>query len=198
LNLKGIAITDHETFQGVKLVIDNNPYENIEIIRGEEVNTNLGDILCLCIQEEVKSRNFFDLYKEVSEQGGIIILPHPLKDHNPKIFSNLNNIYGIEVYNGRTKNYCKEVMKIIKNYPHLVPVGGSDAHLPWEIGNSATMIEIPDKTENVIFCDAIKKHKTIALNLRKQNMVTRETSIALSKSKKILWGKRIAANRSKK
>jgi predicted metal-dependent phosphoesterase TrpH len=198
LNLKGIAITDHETFQGVKLAMDNNPYENIEIIPGEEVNTNWGDVLCLCIQEELKSRNFFDLIKEVSEQKGIIILPHPLKGHNPKIFSNLENIHGIEIHNGRTKNHSKEIIKIIKKYPHLVPVGGSDAHLPWEIGNSVTIIEKLDKTEDITFCNAIQKYKTAALNLRNKNMTKIKISIALSKTKKKLWGKRIARNRSKK
>lgn len=195
IGLNGIAITDHDTFKGVKDSIKHNIYEDVEIIPGEEVRTNWGDILCLCIKEGVKSRYFFDVIKEVTEQGGITILPHPFKDHHRDILSNLENIDGIEVINGRERDYREKVEEIISRYPHLIEVGGSDAHLPWEIGQVITIIDIPDNCGNLSFCEAIKKYKSKGAWLQERHFLSRSISIITSKVKKRLWGERIVKGR---
>ena len=188
IGLNGVAITDHEAFDGFKVARDNNKYKNIEIIPGEEVKSELGDILCLCIKREIVSRRFIDIIDEVVEQNGLIILPHPYKYHDPIIFSYMNSFHGVESINGRADDYSENLKEEVKNYTNLVKTGGSDAHLPWELGNVVTQIEVLEKYNNYSFCEIIKNGKVRPVRRKKLNFFYAKTAYTLSKVKKMFHG----------
>ncbi len=195
LGLNGIAITDHNTFDSIKWIQKFNLDNTLEIIPGEEVLTNWGDILCLCIKEPIKSKNIFDVVKEVKEQKGITILPHPFKNHDKAIFDNLEIIDGVEICNGRTKDYYERIKKITYKYPHLIEVGGSDAHFLWEIGKVVTTIEIPDNRKGIKFYEAIREFKPEIEKLNKKLPFIYPIFNIGSKIKKKTWGKHVANRR---
>ena len=68
LGLDGVAFTDHNTIKGaieaktlVKRLAQNKEYDDFEVIVGEEVRTNLGDVLVYYVQEEIPKGDFFDV-----------------------------------------------------------------------------------------------------------------------------------------
>ncbi len=163
--LNGLAVTDHNTIKGAVETKKLNKDPNFEVIIGEEVMTNKGEVLALYINEEIKPGKFEDVIKEIKQQGGISILAHPFSMVGLQRKRASGNIYdkvdAIEGFNARSffkfENYeaqikAKEIDKPI--------TAGSDYHFWFEVGRAYTMFEGDLKT-------AIKEHKT---NIRGSNL----------------------------
>ena len=137
--LDGIAITDHDTISGWKEAIRAAKKLNVVLVLGEEIKTKEGDILGLFLKEEIKAKTPLEVIKEIKNQGGIAIIPHPY--HWRKPFKDLekykNLADGIEVFNARSqskKGNQKAFNFALKN--NLVMTAGSDAHSSFEVGNA--------------------------------------------------------------
>jgi predicted metal-dependent phosphoesterase TrpH len=130
-----VSITDHDSLKGS---MEAKKYEkdiNIKVIVGEEIKTDLGDIIGLNLNDEIKTRQFIEVIEEIKEQGGISVFPHPFRGHknNEYIASKIDII---EVFNARSsfeenRKSFELVCELKKPY-----LAGSDAHLYTEIGNS--------------------------------------------------------------
>lgn len=143
--LTAIAITDHNTLKG-SLITSKIKRANIIVIKGMEIKTNIGDIIGLFIEEEIKSRNYLEVIDEIKEQDGLVYFPHPFKAHK-KILS--KNIDVVEIFNSRIKP--EENMKA-KNFAekNRKAIGaGSDAHTYWEIGLAGIKIKDVDDIESI-------------------------------------------------
>jgi len=131
--LSGIAITDHNTMRGVLQAKS----DKIKIIRGMEIKCQYGEMLCLYLNEEIKSRDFWEVADIVKEQGGKIFIAHPFDPFRTpwKNWSKelLKKIDGIEDHNGRCFFNSKAV-KFAKE-KNLRTIQGSDAHTLSEIGS---------------------------------------------------------------
>jgi len=139
LGLDGLAITDHNTIKGA--VEASKIDENIQIITGNEINTEKGDIIGLFLNDEIFSRQFYEVVDEIREQDGFIILPHPYKTHDKIPANVLNNIDAIEIFNGRISHELnKKARELIYN-KKLLFTGGSDAHLAKHVGSVMTMFD---------------------------------------------------------
>lgn len=136
--LDGVAITDHNSFR----YIDEIKSFGIKIITGMEIRTEYGDILTYFINEEIKSRKFIEVVKEVRKQDGICIVAHPFDVlRGASAWRNLKKILsyidGIEIFNSRcvfnsSNIYAEKLCKNLK-----IPfVAGSDAHFSFEIGSA--------------------------------------------------------------
>ena len=135
--LNGIALTDHNTTAGWEEAMKSAEKLNAVLILGEEIKTKrngktIGDILGLFLKEEIKSREPFEVIKEIKAQGGIVIIPHPF--HFPENFKESlekykNLIDGIEVFNARLPFSFrdKKSLEFAKKY-NLAMTAGSDAH----------------------------------------------------------------------
>ncbi|MFB6075688.1 MAG: PHP domain-containing protein, partial [Candidatus Aenigmatarchaeota archaeon] len=137
--LDGIAITDHNTFEGVKNAIEMD-LDDFLIIKGEEITSNRGDILGLFIEEEIKSRDYMEVIEEIKEQNGLVIIPHPFDLHRGEHFKNIeeikNEIDGVEVYNSRfIHNDANRKARKFAEANDLMRTGGSDSHTIFGIGN---------------------------------------------------------------
>lgn len=142
----GVAITDHETIRGA-LKTKSIVHDDFEVIIGSEVKTDKGEIIGLFLNEEIKSRNFYEAIEEIKDQDGMSVLPHPYRNG---LFesNNLMEMFDlVEGLNGRTsKELNYRAQELAKN--HGLPIiAGSDAHTPFEIGRIMNILQENDEVK---------------------------------------------------
>ena len=148
-----IAVTDHESIQGGLETRAVAPPELLVIV-GAEIYTDVGDIVCLFLQSEIRSRKALEVIAETHAQGGVAFLPHPLRSHPPSIADDvLEACDGYEVLNSRA-GWFQPVSRPGKAtrwelLAAKAPLGNSDAHLASEIGRGATLMPGPATADNV-------------------------------------------------
>ena len=138
-HLDGIAVTDHNTIKGGLRTRAIAP-EGFLVIPGAEIKTEKGEVIGLFLEEEITSRLFDAVKKEIIEQGGITILPHPYRNKyfNPEGL--IDAVDALEVMNARTSPTLNEkALRLAEKYSKP-KIGGSDAHNRFEIGRVYTNI----------------------------------------------------------
>jgi len=138
--LSGIAIADHDAMTDI--------HQPSFIVPGSEIKTEYGDIIGLFIKNNIKSRSFLAVQKEIKEQGGVTVLAHPYnkgKIRFPEEFIP-EYIDLIEVFNSRMKKeWNKKALELAQKYQKPI-TAGSDAHSYFEIGRSFLILEGPINT----------------------------------------------------
>ena len=146
--LNAIAVTDHNTIAGGMKTLRLNEKHSIIVIVGAEIATNIGDIIGLFLNEEIKSKDALDVIYEIKSQSGLVLIPHPFKMHKfDDIKPLMNNIDLLEGYNSRHPVTLEQMRSLkLMNKPL---VAGSDAHFSREIGLSQTILqcEVDDEEE---------------------------------------------------
>lgn len=156
--LDGIAVADHNTIKGGIEVSRANNDRDFEVIPGVEISTDKGHVLGLYVNEEIKSRGFFDVCGEIRKQGGIVILAHPFRLF-PHLRSKIKGVDiskyldAVECYNARTSYFGNRSAVRLAERFDLAKTGGSDAHFSFELGRSVTIFDGNLR-------DAIRKRKT--------------------------------------
>jgi hypothetical protein len=147
--LTGIAITDHGTIEG-GLAAKKCSKDFIVIVGAEIKTEEFGDIIGLFLNEEIKSREIWCVIDEMKDQDGIVVLPHPLRDHTNIFNGNLlNKIDAIEGYNARTGIDENIKAKEFADKSGLPAIAGSDAHFYGEIGLAKTIVEDASSEEDI-------------------------------------------------
>jgi len=155
--LDGIAVTDHNTMKGALQLKKLNKDKNFEVVLGEEIMTDNGEILAYYIQEEIKPGRFEDVIDKIREQDSLAAIAHPftfirkIKLKKPPS----KKIDAVEVFNGR-ELFPKASRKasLLAKKLKVAKIAGSDAHFFFEIGKGTTLFN--DSLRN-----AILKKKTI-------------------------------------
>jgi predicted metal-dependent phosphoesterase TrpH len=149
--LQVIAITDHDHVEGAKRVEELIAQRNssLQVVRGVEVSTRQGHLIGLFVKNAPKAmRPVEESIKDIKEQGGIVIVPHPLGRLVPslsraKIDTLLEKGYaidGIEMYNPSPANASmRSVVRAANQQWSLAETGGSDAHFWQHIGAAYTL-----------------------------------------------------------
>ena len=148
LGMDMISITDHDSIKGSFCAKNYEKEFNISIIVGEEVKTDLGDIIGLNLNEEIKSRNWREVLEEIKSQGGTTMFPHPYRGHQ-NIEQIAEKVDIIEVFNSRSRKEANNKAAKLALKFKKIPVMGSDAHVYSELGNvimNGRNIFDPDKT----------------------------------------------------
>ena len=145
--LGAVAITDHNSIAGALAVREISP---VQVIIGEEIRTQRGEIIGLFLCEEVApGLTPRETVRRIHQQGGLVYIPHPLDRarHGSALgFGALMEIIefvdAIEVLNARvhlpTDNAC--AARLAECYG-LRQGAGSDAHQGSEIGHA--YVEMP-------------------------------------------------------
>lgn len=132
--LTGIAVTDHNTIRGGLEVRRINKDRDFVVIVGSEIQTEIGDIIGLYLNDEIRSRVSIEVIEEIKNQGGIVVLPHPFRGHRLNQYV-IEHSDAIEVFNGRsTTEENTKALELAKKYNKPF-TAGSDAHFASEIGN---------------------------------------------------------------
>jgi predicted metal-dependent phosphoesterase TrpH len=129
--LSAVAITDHNTLEGYRHVLEFAKELGIVLIPAEEIDTDgNGQILAYGIKKEIKPyRKPSEIIHDVKNDGGIAIIPHPFD-----IIRGMENFEevvkladGIEIKNfGAFHNKMSENYAIRNNVK--IRTCGSDAH----------------------------------------------------------------------
>ncbi|MCK4781605.1 PHP domain-containing protein [Candidatus Parcubacteria bacterium] len=168
-NLVFIAITDHNTIEGAVKAQKIASDFGVEVIIGEEIDTKVGHLIGLFLSRHISPwRTLSETIKEIHEQGGLAIAPHPGSFPSgiplsiiAKVFNHLD---GIETFNGGWnsviwigKKKQKQVERLNREIFHLASTGGSDAHISSQVGSGYTVFQ--GKTSSELY-KAIKEKKT--------------------------------------
>src|SRR5271169_39461 len=76
-----LIVTDHESKRGsddVAKLAEGNPRF---VVRAGEYKTERGDLIGLFLREEITSRDSNEVVREIHDQDGLVVLPHPFKAH---------------------------------------------------------------------------------------------------------------------
>ncbi|RLI96458.1 MAG: histidinol-phosphatase [Candidatus Aenigmatarchaeota archaeon] len=160
--LDGIAITDHNTTEGLDEARKEGKRHGIIVIRGQETRTKEGDVIALgpgkCIPKWQPVKKTID---DIHKMGGVAVAAHPYREiaHNTSISGYLDcGFDAVEVVNSRsffTNKKAKRKTEMLG----LAKTAGSDAHRAEDVGNAYTIVAVKSKTEKDIL-DAIRAGKT--------------------------------------
>jgi predicted metal-dependent phosphoesterase TrpH len=136
--LAGIAVTDHGLTAPEEL--DRTAAANgLWIIRGNEVQTEIGDILGLFLQGSITQSKAAPVIDEIHDQGGIAVLAHPFKYRGIPPPALLEKLDAVEVVNARWRDLSAlagdpRADLLLRAVPGRT--AGSDAHFCFEVGRA--------------------------------------------------------------
>lgn len=146
--LNGIAITDHNSVNGLK-EIEN--FKDFLVIPGVEVSSKDGHVLGLGVREPIppglSARETVEL---IRQQGGVAIAAHPFG-----LWKRVGSVYkarfdAIEVFNSRAYFVSNGLAKRFAEQNHLPMVAGSDAHHPSEVGLAGVELDCKPKLSSIL------------------------------------------------
>jgi predicted metal-dependent phosphoesterase TrpH len=136
--LAGIALTDHGTTASEEAVAVVQE-QGLWCIRGNEVQTEIGDILGLFLTGPVRNRTAERVIDEIHDQGGIAVLAHPFKYRKEYPLHIVRKLDAVEVANARWRDLQAarqedKVRVLLRGVRGRT--AGSDAHFPFEVGRT--------------------------------------------------------------
>ncbi len=181
--LSGVAITDHNTIKG-GLTAKKIETEDLQVIIGSEIDTDRGEVIGLFLNEEIKSTMFLDVVKEINEQNGLVITPHPFDEIRGNGINpgkdDTQFIDCVEIYNSRCllEKYNLNAQKFaIEN--KLKITAGSDAHFANEIGKAGLVVQERIENPEELFKNNLsyfgEKSNILTLGLTKMLEIWKQT-----------------------
>ncbi|MHA1294575.1 MAG: PHP-associated domain-containing protein [Promethearchaeota archaeon] len=157
-----ICITDHWKLEPKKY----NPFHDIKVFYGVELDCSLGDILAYGIKSlPLKRLSAEKAIKYIHNQGGIAVCAHP--------YSNRHEGFGDYVYdyafdaieiNGALNKKLQRMAEEVAIKMDLPTIGGSDAHSIKQLNTIGTKFEIPINSISDII-KAVKSKKCKAIKI---------------------------------
>ena len=146
LGINCLAVTDHNTIQGAFAVQKLAPFQ---VIIGEEVKSNAGEITGLFLTEEIpQGLSPMETVKEIKEQGGLVSIPHPFDKLRRSVIvpDALKEVLPyadiVEVFNARnTFSSANDLAMALAHKHDLLMTSVSDSHTLLELGRC--YVEIP-------------------------------------------------------
>jgi predicted metal-dependent phosphoesterase TrpH len=155
--LHGLALTDHNTSDGFRHLIDKGlaredgqPVDGFLVIPGNEVSTAEGHLLCLGVMlpNGLKGTPAAEVCRLVHAQGGLAIPPHPYDRFRAgirKAVLDTLEIDGLEVFNAATTfQYYNAQAHAYAAARKLPMTAGSDAHHEASVGTAHTILHTDD------------------------------------------------------
>ncbi len=147
VGLSCIAVTDHNTTEGARVVKDIAPFF---VIVGEEVRTSEGEVTGLFLTETIpEGLSIGETARRIKDQGGLVSIPHPFDRFRGEVISRrgLDEVVQyadiVEVFNARNNLSADDRKALDFAHEHgLLTSGVSDAHTTMELGR--TYVEMPD------------------------------------------------------
>jgi len=139
-----IIITDHNEIEGGRIAKEYalKKYPGIiEVVIGEEIFTDIGDVAAFPLEHKIEKGNFGAVIDKIKEQNAYACLVHPysehdlLRIHNDEIISQIDFV---EVFNCRLLN--SKLNKYAEGYAdkyNKMKIIGIDAHLKKELCNAS-------------------------------------------------------------
>ena len=146
VGLAAVAITDHDTLEGVRYAarLESRP---VLVIPGMEVTTSDGHLIALGVSELIpRGRPVLETIELVHAQGGLAILPHPYHRLRHAVGFREHDAFAavdaVEVFNSRyivgsaNRKAGRRAARLGKP-----AVGGSDSHAARYVGYGRTLVD---------------------------------------------------------
>lgn len=147
IDLRVIAITDHDEIAGAQWAARLARSFGVEVVVGEEVSTAEGHLLALFIERALPAgRPAAETIAAIHAQGGLAIAPHPYDRSVPSLgvrgnWNALRRLDAVEGFNAGVIFSQRGSNRLAQRAAHrrgLPLVGGSDAHTLATIGRGYT------------------------------------------------------------
>ncbi len=149
--LQGFALTDHNTVAGHDgLAKLQDRYPRYRFIPGVEVSTREGHLLVYGTSElPPVHRPLAETLEWTRARGLVTVLAHPLRwTHGVGArLAAAASVSGVEAMNGHNREVANARASLLASSRGIAETGGSDAHLPGEVGRAFT--EFPEEAETV-------------------------------------------------
>ena len=170
--LHGIAFTEHYYYGASEFVevLKEKYQSSIAIFRGVEFSSAEGHCLIFGVDTDplsIKYASVNEVIRVVHQAGGVVIPSHPYRSVNSlgDLVRNVPGICALEGYNG-CNMHAYNVKAIEAAEALKLPfTGGSDAHVPGEVGSCFTEFDDVVTAENLI--EALKAGKYWGVDSRK-------------------------------
>jgi len=157
LGLDGVAFTEHYSYSASELVerLREKYGSAILLFRGVEFSAAEGHCLVFGADTDrlaIRSAAFAEVVRIVAEAGGVVVPSHPYRGANSlgELITRVPGICGVEGYNGANMHAMNAKAIETAARLNLPYTGGSDAHLPREVGSCYTEFEGPVTYDNFI------------------------------------------------
>ncbi len=150
-DLDVIAITDHDSINGVKQAMDLAPKYGLQVIPGCEISTAQGHLLGLFLNQRIPAGlSLIETLLRIGEQGGLAVAAHPeAKGTSSLNFDDIRSaldhpfarqiLVGVEAFNGGLIHTRSNIPAVVKSaHLPISQTGNSDAHILAMIGKGAT------------------------------------------------------------
>ncbi len=172
LGLHGIAFTEHYYYGASEFaeVLKEKYQSSILIFRGVEFSTAEGHCLIFGVDTDplsIKYASVNEVIPAVHQAGGVVIPSHPYRSVNSigELVRNVPGICALEGYNGcNMHEYNVKAIKAaeVRKLPYT---GGSDAHVPRDVGSCFT--EFDDAVTGANLVESLKSGKYRGVDSRK-------------------------------
>jgi predicted metal-dependent phosphoesterase TrpH len=162
--LRVIAPTDHNTFRGYYLLRNYLENKNISLIvvPGNEVRTDLGDLIILCREPQDDNkipREAYSLIDYAHDNNCIVYAPHPYDPLRLGVGDNIKRlkIDAVEIFNASAPPWSnRKALREAKDLG-IALLANSDAHIPDFIGSAYNIISLEELTVENVLESIIKK-----------------------------------------
>ncbi|BDQ02787.1 PHP domain-containing protein [Ignavibacterium sp.] len=172
-------ITDHNTIKGA---VEAQEYatkkykDKFTVIIGEEVKSDIGDIIGFPLEEEVEPGDWETVVMKMKQQGAFLCLPHPYKSHNLFLIHQeefINQFDFIEIFNARINDKLNEHAFNLAEKYKKIKIVGNDAHVKSDLLNCSNYydgsLETPVFTTNKTHLRNVR-HSQIINYYKKRNI----------------------------
>jgi hypothetical protein len=146
VGLDAIAVTDHDTIEGAQQFRElvRRQGAPLEVIIGEERTLADGShLIGLFLERAIVARELADVVREVGEQGGFCLVPHPFRGKDGLLRNGLEplqqfagRVAGFELFSAKCSFAENEQARALLGCTSLGPFVGSDAHYECDLGES--------------------------------------------------------------
>jgi predicted metal-dependent phosphoesterase TrpH len=175
-DLHGIAFTEHYSYEASEPVekLREKYKDKIMIFRGVEFSSAEGHCLVFGVNTDrlsIKNASVEDVIRHINEKGGVVIPAHPYRGGNSmgERIEHLKGLCAIEGHNGYS-HYSQNVKAVrIAEELKMPYTGGSDAHVPKEVG--ACYTEFYNEVTYDNFIEQLKSGNYKGVDTRKVSRV---------------------------
>lgn len=159
-NLDCIAITDHNTTQGVKRALQAAQDEPLLVIPGIEISSKSGDIVGLNVKKDIPGGlSAQETITRIKKQNGLAIIPHPFHFFIgfKNIFAIMHLMDGVEIFNAKVSYKANQKALDWGDTNDFSFTAGSDAHSSLSVGKAFVESESFENPHQLI--EKIKKRE---------------------------------------
>ncbi|MHA1171234.1 MAG: CehA/McbA family metallohydrolase [Candidatus Heimdallarchaeota archaeon] len=153
LGLDGIALTDHDSLEGMSKAKELAKNYGVKVFSGVEITTRKGHILVYGVEENPPfKRTVEETLDWIKDNDGAVVCAHPFKRASPslkdEVYKHKFDAIEINAKCSVSQNKAAETAALVMN---LSLIGGSDAHFVDTVGNINTSFydEINNEAELV-------------------------------------------------